>query len=116
MGHPEVVKYFNPSCLYVLTKPDFPQDLRQALFDGTKGYVDIKEKDLVEFALNYKNEKIKTTDKEVQDILKKQRDISLWEKYKIKLEALKILIADRLKRIEKLSLYSKNKFIDKGGR
>jgi len=72
MRHPEVVKYFNPSCLYVITKPDFPQDLRQALFNGVKGYVDIKEKDLVELALNYKNGKIKTTDKEVQDILKKQ--------------------------------------------
>jgi Protein of unknown function (DUF3102) len=103
IGHPEVVKYFNPSCLYVLSKPNFPKDLRDALFDGAKGPVDIKEKDLVQIAMKYRNGQIKTTDKEVQDLLKKQRDISLWEKYKIELEALNKLIASRLERIEKLS-------------
>ena len=114
MGHPEVVKYFNPSCLYVITKPSFPKDLRAALFNGAKGPVDIKEKDLVQIAIKYKNGQIKTKDQEVQNLLKKQRDISLWEKYKIELEALKILIADRLKRIEKLStIHSVNPLIEK---
>jgi DUF3102 family protein len=114
MGHPEVVKYFNPSCLYVISKPDFPQDLRAALFNGVKGPVDIKEKDLVQLALNYKNGKLKTTDKEVQDILKKQRDTSLWEKYKTELEALNLLIANRLERIEKIStIDSVNPLIEK---
>ena len=114
MGHPEVVKYFNPSCLYVITKPSFPKDLREALFNGAKGPVDIKEKDLVQIAIKYRNGQIKTEDQEVQNLLKKQRDISLWEKYKIELEALKILIADRLKRIEKLStIHSVNPLIEK---
>ncbi len=77
MGHPEVVKYFNPSCVYIICRTGFPPDLRQALFNGAKSHVDIKEKELVELALDFKNRKIKTTDKVVQDILKKQRDISL---------------------------------------
>ena len=114
MGHPEVVKYFNPSCLYVLTRPDFPKDLRQALFEGAKGPVDIKEKDLIKLALEYRNGKIKTTDQEVQKMLQKQKDISLWEKYKIELEALKTLIGDRLARIEKLStMHSFNPLIER---
>jgi hypothetical protein len=103
IGHPEVVKYFNQSCLYVIARPDFPSDLREALFNGVKGPVDIKEKDLVRIALDYKNGKIQTTDPEVQNILKRHMDISRWEKIKIELEALKILIANRLAKIEGLS-------------
>ena len=114
MGHPEVVKYFNPSCLYVITKPSFPKDLRAALFNGAKGPVDIKEKDLVQIAIKYKNGQIKTKDQEVQNLLKKQRDISLWETYRIELEALNKLIASRLERIEKLStIHSVNPLIEK---
>jgi len=114
IGHPEVVKYFNPSCLYILSSPNFPTDLRQALFDGANGKVDIKEKDVVQLALDYKNGKIKTTDQAVQSILKKQRDISLWETYKTELEALNQLIASRLERIEKLStIHSINPLIEK---
>lgn len=114
IGHPEVVKYFNSSCVYIICRTDFPPDLRQALFNGVKGHVDIKEKDIVKLALNYKNGKIKTTDKVVQDILKKQRDSSLWETYRIELEALNKLIASRLERIEKLStIHSVNPLIEK---
>jgi len=114
MGHPEVVKYFNPSCLYIMSKPSFPDDLRDALFDGAKGPVDIKEKDLVKIAIKYKNGEITTSDQEVQNILKKQRDISLWEKYKIELKSLNILIAERLERIMRLSvIHSVNPLIEK---
>ena len=102
MGHPEVVKYFNPSCLYVISKPGFPKDLRAALFNGAKGPVDIKEKDLVEIALNFKKGEVKTTDQEIQDLLKKQKDISHWKKFKIELEALNILITNKVERMEKL--------------
>jgi len=114
MGHPEVVKYFNPSCLYVISRPDFPQDLREALFKDAKGPVDIKEKDLVQLALKYKNGELKITDKEVQDLLKKQRDTTHWENYKIELKAIKQLIANRLERIETLStIHPVNPLIEK---
>ncbi len=103
MGHPEVVKYFKPSSLYVISKPDFPGGLREALFEGVKGPVDIKEKDIVQIALKYKNGELQISDKEVQDLLKKQRDISLWERYKIELVVMNQYIANRLERIEKLS-------------
>jgi len=113
IGHPEVVKYFNQSCLYVISRPNFPKDLRQALFDGVKGHIDIKEKDIVQIALKYKNGELQISDKEVQDLLKKQRDISLCERYKIELEGLKILIANRLQRIVELStIHSVNPLIE----
>jgi len=114
MGHPEVVQYFNPSCLYVIASPDFPADFRQALFSGVKGPVDIKKKDIVKIAIQFKNGEVKTTDKEVQDLLKKQRDISIREKYKIELKALNQLLIDRLEKIEKLLMInSSNPLIEK---
>lgn len=103
MGHPEIVKYFKPACLYVISKPDFPGGLREALFEGVKGPVDIKKKDLVQLALKFKKGELKITDKEVQDLLIRQRDISLWEEYKIELKTLNQLISKRLERIVKLS-------------
>lgn len=114
MGHPEVVEYFNPSCLYVIAKPDFPADLRQALFEGAKGPVDIKKVDLVKAAIQFRNGEVKTTDKVVQDLLKKQKDVSIWEKYIIELKALNQLISDSLKKIEKLpNIYPSNPLIEK---
>lgn len=114
MGHPEVVEYFNPSCLYVIANPDFPPDLRQALFEGVEGPVDIKKKDLVKIAFQYRNGDIKTSDKEVQDLLKKQKDVSIREKYIIELKALNQLISDRMKKIEKLpNIYPSNPLIAK---
>jgi hypothetical protein len=114
MGQPEVVRYFKPSSLYIIARPDFPNDLRQALFHGVKGPVDIKEKDLVKIALKYKNGQLKTTDQEVQNLLKKYRDISRWENLKVELVALKQLIQNRRERIEQISdIHSVNHFIIK---
>ncbi|MEX0998797.1 MAG: DUF3102 domain-containing protein [Thermodesulfobacteriota bacterium] len=114
MGHPEVVEYFNPSCLYVITSPDFPVDLRQALFEGVNGKVDVKKKELVKIAIQFRNREVKTTDKVVQDLLKKQKDISIREKYIIELKGLNQLISDRLKKIEKLpNINPSNPLIEK---
>jgi len=104
MGHPELVEYFNPSCLYILCSPSFPEDLREAIFDGVKGPVDVNKKELVRLTLKYRNNEISIYDKEVQGLLIKERESSLWEKYKIELEALKVLIDSRLERIKKLSV------------
>lgn len=103
MGHPEVVTYFNPSCLYLIAKPSFPEDLRESLFDGAKGPVDVDKKELVQLAMEYKNGEVSINDDKVQNILKQQRDSTLWEKYIFELMALNKLIDDRLKRIESLS-------------
>ena len=103
MGNPELVKYFNPSSLYVISNPKFPGRLREALFEGVKGPVDIKKKDLVHLALKFKNGEIKITDKEIQDLLIKQRDTSLWEEYKFELNALNKLISKSLERIVEIS-------------
>jgi len=114
MGHPEVVQYFNPSCLYVIASPDFPADFRQALFSGITGPVDIKKKDLVKIAIQFKNGEVRATDKQVQDLLKKQIAMSIQEKYIIELNILNQLITDRLKKIEKLpSIDSFNPLIEK---
>lgn len=113
MGHPEVVEYFNPSCLYFLASPSFPAEFRQALFEGVKGKVDITKKDLVKLALQFKNGKVKTTDKQVQDLLKKQQYISIRERYVIELKALNQLLLERLARIKKLpKINSSNPLIE----
>ena len=101
MGHPEIVEYFSPSCLYVLCNQSFPEDLREALFNGVKGQVDVNKKELVTLALKYKNNEISINDKEIQDLLKKERDSSLWEKYKKELKALKQVIHNSLEKINK---------------
>ncbi len=103
MGNPEIVEYFKPSCLYFIAKPDFPCGLREALFEGVKGPVDIKKKDLVQLALKFKKGELKITDKEVQDLLIRQRDISILEVYKSELKALNQLISKRLEGIKKIS-------------
>jgi len=103
MGNPEIVEYFKPSSLYVISNPKFPEGLRKALFKGVKGPVDIKKKDLVQIALQIKKGELTITDKEVQDLLIRQRDISLWEEYKIELKAINQLISKRLERIVELS-------------
>lgn len=102
MGHPEVIQYFNASCLYLIAKPSFPGGLREALFDGAKGPVDVSKKELIQVALKYKNGEVSTNDEEVQNLLKKQRDITVWEKYKIELMALVELVDNRLERMERL--------------
>ncbi len=102
MGHPEVVQYFNPSCLYLIAKPSFPEGLREALFDGARGPVDVSKKELVQVAMKFKNGEVSTDSEEVQKILKKQRDITIWERYKIELKALGRLIDDRLEKIKRL--------------
>jgi len=113
MGHPEVVEYFNPSCLYFLASPSFPAEFRQALFEGVKGKVDIKKKDLVKIAIQFKKGEVKTTDKQVQDLLKKQQHTSIRERYIIELRALIQLIADRLRKIEKIpNINSSNPLIE----
>ncbi|MCB1179219.1 MAG: DUF3102 domain-containing protein [Leptospiraceae bacterium] len=111
MGHPEMVKYFKPSSLYVIARPDFPGNLRDSLFEGIKGPVDIKEKDLIKLALDFKNGLFEITDPKVQDLLKKRSDISLWEQYKTELEALKVLIANRLEKIERLPTIHSDNFL-----
>lgn len=103
MGHPEVVEYFNPSCLYVLAKPDFPDDLREALFNEVSAPVDVSKKELVQLSMKYKNGEISTEDEEVQNVLKKQRNTTIWEKYKSELEALNKLLESRLERIKNIT-------------
>jgi len=103
IGNPEIVEYFKPSSLYVISNPKFPEGLREALFKGVKGPVDIKKKDLVALALKFKKGELQITDKEIQDLLIRQRDISLWEEYNIELKALNQLISKRLGRIVELS-------------
>jgi len=113
MGHPDVVQYFNPSCLYLIAKPSFPDDLRAALFDGAKGPVDVSKNELIQLALKYKNGEITTDSEEVQSVLKKQREITVWEKYKIELMALEKLIAGRLERMKHIfDVYPTNPLIE----
>jgi hypothetical protein len=33
LGQPEIVHYFNPSCLYIICSPKFPPNLKTALFE-----------------------------------------------------------------------------------
>jgi hypothetical protein len=113
MAHPEVVEWFTPSCLYLIAKPGFPEGFREALFDGTKGPVDVNKKELVQVALKYKNGEVTIDSEEVQNILKKQRKITLWEKYLIELIALRGFIDKRLGRIRSLfTLYPTNPLIE----
>lgn len=108
MGNPEVVEYFNPSCLYIISKPSFPDDLREALFDNVKGPAEVDKKELIELSMKYKNGEISTEDEEVQRVLKTQRDKSIWEKYKIELEALEMLVNQRAEKIENVSKINPN--------
>lgn len=103
MGHPEMVEYFKPASLYVIANPKFPKRLRQDLFEGVKGPVDITKKDLVQLALRFKKGELNISDKEVQDLLIRQRDISRWEEYKTELKSLNKVISKRLKRIVELA-------------
>lgn len=106
MGHPEVVEYFNASCLYLISKPGFPEDLRDALFDGATGPVDVQKKDLVELSMKYRKGEVSIDDYEVQNILKHKRDSTITERLVIELAALLKLIDHRQGRIEKLEQFT----------
>jgi len=99
MGHPEVLEYFSASCLYLVAQPNFPTELREALFNGAPTAVDVKKKDLVLLAMKYKNGEITTEDSEVQNILINHRKTTILEKLKIELGHIFGLIERRLERI-----------------
>jgi len=113
MGNPEVVEYFNPSCLYLIANPSFPDDLRAALFDGVKGPVDIKKKDLIVLSMRIKNNEITIEDKEVQALLVKEQSSTILERCEIELKSMESYIDQRLERIRGIvNTYSPNPLID----
>ncbi len=113
MGHPEIVEYFNPSCLYLIAKPSFPDDLRTALLDGVKGPVDIKKKDLIQLSMRIKNNEISVEDKEVQALLVKDRSSTILDRCEIELKSMGKIITQRQERIRSiLNTYSPNPLID----
>jgi len=113
MGHPEVVEYFNPSCLYLIANPSFSDDFRKALFDGVKGPVDIKKKDLIYLSMKIKNNEITIEDEEVQALLVKERSLTLLERCGIELKSMKEYIDQRQEKIRSIiNTYSPNPLID----
>jgi hypothetical protein len=105
LGQPEIVQYFNPSCLYIICSPKFPPDLKTALFENVTGPVDLNRKELVETALKFRNGEIDIESEDVQRILQDQKNLDLKERYCIELRALKSIIRTRFKKIQ--ALYSK---------
>ena len=102
MGNPEVVEFFNPSCLYLIAKPSFPDDLRLALFDGVKGPVNIKKKDLIHLSMRIKSNEISIDSEEVQALLVKDRSSTILERCGIELASMKKYIDQRQERIRSI--------------
>jgi hypothetical protein len=103
MGRPELVEYFQPSCLYIIAAPNFPPDLREALLKNAKGPVDVSKAKLVEVTLKYKRDEIGIEDPEVQSLLHESIELDLQARLLIELRALRSLVKDRLRRINDLS-------------
>ena len=113
MGNPEVVEYFNPSCLYLIASKKFSDDLRTALFDRVKGPVDVKRKDLVLLSMRIKNNEITIDDKEVQDLLIEKHSLTVYERCEIELESMRKRIDQSLNTIRSLlNTHSTNPIID----
>lgn len=79
-GNPSVVEFFNPSCLYIIAKPSFPIDLREALFDGVKGPVDLQVKEIVEIGQKFKKGILTLESDEIQSLLVRQEKLSIWKR------------------------------------
>lgn len=99
LGQPELVEYFNPSCLYMVCAPGFPGDLRAALFENAKGPVDVSKKELFEVAQKYRNGEIDIGDSVVQQMLHRQQKLDLKKRCCVELRVLDSSISDRLPKI-----------------
>ena len=99
IGCPEIVPYFQSSCLYIICRPSFDESLRTALFANVKGPVAANKKDIVETVLKYKSGEIKTEDEAVQHILQSNRALDIKDRYRIELQALYKIMIERLGRI-----------------
>jgi hypothetical protein len=102
MGQPELVEYFDSSCLYIICRTSFPSDLREALFANAKGKVQINRKRLVAVAMKYRNGEIGLDHPAVQQLLRRQKDFDLKYRYCIELRAMNSLVAERQTRIAAL--------------
>jgi len=95
MNCPEMVDYIPRSCLYIMTEPQFPEDLRTVLFDNITGPVAMDRVALVLVAKKFKNGEINIDSAEVQALLKEKKAVELKERYRIELEALAALVEQR---------------------
>ena len=104
LGNPSIVEFFNPSCLYIIAKPSFPEDLREALFEGIKGPVDVSVKELIEVTQKYKNGEISLESEEIQNLLIAQQNFSIWKKYQIEVELIGKCINQQIEKINNISI------------
>jgi hypothetical protein len=99
MGQPEVLEYFSATCLEIICAPNFPADLRTALFENVKGPVAVNKKRLVQVGIKFRNGEIGIESPAVQELLHRQLEFDARERCKIELKALETIIRDRWQRI-----------------
>ena len=80
LGIPKMVEFFNPSAMYVICAPRFSKELREALFNNASGVYDIGQKELLEVLMKWKKGLIGIDSPEVQNLLKQQKDKSVYER------------------------------------
>ncbi len=100
LGYPEVVQFFKPSDLYIISAPNFPEDFRDKLFIHSlkeRRDNDIIGKDkLLEIVHKYKRKELTIESPEVQDLFNIEKDRDYYYLYREELEAIETILQDRL--------------------
>ena len=105
LGYPEVTQFFKPSELYVICQPSFPEEFREELF--IKAYRERRENDigrekLLEILHKWKRGEIQIDSPEVQNLLTQEKDRDYFHLYKRELEALQVILENRLRNFSSL--------------
>ncbi|MGO9138739.1 MAG: DUF3102 domain-containing protein [Syntrophales bacterium] len=95
-GRPELVRTIKPSILYMITGPDFPEDLREHILENGKNLKKIKYKKLRDINRRFKEGKLDLESSEIKNLFKKTER-------KVGDEGYAKQVSNQIRKIKKLS-------------